>query len=168
MRTVMTSLLLGAAALTSGTAGAQQQINIFFPFDSAACATWSKYAGNNAIRQQYEFWILGLVSGHNYASPARQVPTGKLPAGEALYVQLDEYCKENPSSSVVGGAFRLIEQLRETIPATKPKAIPTKTEAAKAEAVKGEATKAAPVAPVKTETPKAAPAAPTAPTAPSK
>jgi hypothetical protein len=64
---------------------------------------------------------------------------------------------------VVGGAFRLIEQLRETIPATKPKAIPTK-----AEAVKGEATKATPVAPVKTETPKAAPAAPTAPTAPPK
>ena len=158
MRTVLTSLWLAAAALTPGTAAAQQQINIFFPFDSAACATWSKYAGNNAVRQQYEFWILGMVSGHNYASPARQVPTGKLPTGEALYAQLDDYCKENPGSSVVGGAFRLIEQLRENIPATKARPIP-----AKADAPKADAAKAAPVAPVKADAPKAAPSAPAAP-----
>ena len=134
MRTVMTGLLLAAAALTSGTAGAQQQINIFFPFDSAACATWSKYAGNNAIRQQYEFWILGLVSGHNYANPSRQVPTGKLPVGDQLYGYLDAYCHDNPNSSMVGGAFRLIEQFRETTVAAKPAVVPAKKEAAKAPA----------------------------------
>lgn len=118
---------LGPAAVLAQ----QQQVNIFFPFDNASCATWGKYAGNRAIRQQYEFWILGFVSGHNYANPARQVPTGKLPVSDQLYAYLDEYCHDNPNSSVVGGAFRLIEQFRETTPAAKPSAQPAKKEALK-------------------------------------
>lgn len=118
---------LGPAAVLAQ----QQQVNIFFPFDSASCATWGKYAGNRAIRQQYEFWILGFVSGHNYANPARQVPTGKLPVSDQLYGYLDEYCHDNPNSSVVGGAFRLIEQFRETTPAAKASAQPAKKEALK-------------------------------------
>ena len=140
--------VLSFIAATLATAGAhaqQQQINIFFPFDNASCATWGKYAGNRAIRQQYEFWILGFVSGHNYANPARQVPTGKLPVSDQLYAYLDEYCHDNPNSSVVGGAFRLVEQFRETAAAQKPQ---TPVPPAKKDAPK-DAPKAAPPAPVK-------------------
>ncbi len=125
---------LAATALAPAAAGAQQQVNIFFPFENASCATWGKYAGNRAIRQQYEFWILGFVSGHNYANPSRQVPTGKLPVGDQLYGYLDEYCHDNPNSSMVGGAFRLIEQFRETTAAVKPAVVPAKKEAPKAPA----------------------------------
>ena len=125
---------LTATALAPAAANAQQQVNIFFPFENASCATWGKYAGNRAIRQQYEFWILGFVSGHNYANPSRQVPTGKLPVGDQLYGYLDAYCHDNPNSSMVGGAFRLIEQFRETTVATKPAVVPAKKEAAKAPA----------------------------------
>ena len=75
LRVTLISLALSALAPLAATAQ-QQQVNIFSPFDNASCATWGKYAGNRAIRQQYELWILGFVSGHNYASPARQVPTG--------------------------------------------------------------------------------------------
>ena len=124
--TYLLNWLAPAAALAQ-----QQQVNIFFPFDNASCATWGKYAGNRAIRQQYEFWILGFVSGHNYANPSRQVPTGKLPVSDQLYGYLDEYCHDNPNSSVVGGAFRLIEQFRETTPAAKASAQPAKKEALK-------------------------------------
>ena len=144
LRFTLISLVLCALAPAAATAQ-QQQVNIFFPFDNASCATWGKYAGNRAIRQQYEFWILGFVSGHNYANPARQVPTGKLPVGDQLYAYLDEYCHDNPNSSVVGGAFRLIEQFRENTTAQKPQtpAAPAKKEAGK------DAPKAAPPAAVK-------------------
>lgn len=142
----LTVLSLALHVLAPGAVRAQQQqVNIFFPFDNASCATWGKYAGNRAIRQQYEFWILGFVSGHNYANPARQVPTGKLPVSDQLYAYLDEYCHDNPNSSVVGGAFRLVEQFRENASAQKPQtpAAPAKKDAPK------EAPKAAPPAPVK-------------------
>lgn len=117
------------AAIAAPALAAEQQINIFFPFDNASCATWGKYANNRPIRQQYEFWILGFVSGHNYANPARQVPTGKLPVSDQLYAYLDAYCHDNPNSSVIGGAFRLIEQFRETTLAAKPPAVPVKKDA---------------------------------------
>ena len=142
LRFTLISLALSALAPAAATAQ-QQQVNIFFPFDNASCATWGKYAGNRAIRQQYEFWILGFVSGHNYANPTRQVPTGKLPVGDQLYAYLDEYCHDNPNSSIVGGAFRLVEQFRETTPAAKPAVQPAKKEAVK------EAPKPAAPAPVK-------------------
>ena len=76
LRFTLISLALTALAPAAATAQ-QQQVNIFFPFDNASCATWGKYAGNRAIRQQYEFWILGFVSGHNYANPTRQVQIGR-------------------------------------------------------------------------------------------
>lgn len=147
-KTLMAAALAGACIALP--AFAQQQINIFFPFENASCTTWGKYAGNRAVRQQYEFWVLGFVSGHNYANPARQVPTGKLPVGDQLYAYLDNYCHDNPNSSVVGGAFRLIEQFRENTPAAKaaPVPAPAKKEAAKEpakDAVK-DAPKAAPAA----------------------
>ncbi len=132
MPKVLSALPLGFFLLTPPASMAQQQVNVFFPFENASCATWSKYAGNRGIRQQYEFWVLGFVSGHNYANPGRQVPTGKLPVSDQLYGYLDEYCHDNPNSSVIGGAFRLIEQFRETTPAQKPP--PAKKDAAKAAA----------------------------------
>jgi hypothetical protein len=115
--------LVAAAALAAALpAAAQQQINVFL-FEDSSCAAWMKTAGNKPLRAEYEFWIRGFVSGHNYANPARQVPTGKLPGGEQLYAYLDEYCHDNPNSSFVGGAFRLVEQYREATPAPKAPAV---------------------------------------------
>ena len=145
MRKYFSTAALTCMLLAPQAVPAQQQVNIFFPFENASCATWGKYAGNKAVRQQYEFWVLGFVSGHNFANQARQVPTGKLPVSDQLYAYLDEYCHDNPNSSVVGGAFRLIEQFRENIAAQKPQSSPPP---AKKEATK-DAAKSAPPATVK-------------------
>ncbi len=120
MRKFLSIMASIAAASLPPAAMAQQQVNIFW-FEDASCAAWTKSAGNRLIRLQYEFWIRGFASGHNYANPARQLATGKLPGGDQLYAYLDEYCHDNPNSSFVGGAFRLVEQFREaTVPAKSP------------------------------------------------
>lgn len=113
------------ACLLPGVAPAQkQQINIF-TFEDSSCGAWSKSAGNKLVRAQYLFWVQGFVSGHNFASPARQVRTGALPGSEVLYKYIDAYCKENPSLSFVGAAIALVEELRE--PIAPAKAPPAKT-----------------------------------------
>lgn len=109
-----------ACALTSATALAQQ-VSVY-AFEDPSCAAWVKTAGNRALRAQYEFWIRGFVSGHNYASPSRQVVFGDLPAGEALYDYLDKYCTAEPQATFVAGAITLTEQLRKPVAAAKPKA----------------------------------------------
>jgi hypothetical protein len=107
------------ACLLPAMAFAQkQQVNIFW-FDDASCNAWSKSATNKALRMQYESWVRGFVSGHNYANPSRQVKIGKLPGSAQLNQFLDAYCKDHPTQSFVGGAIALVQELRETVPATK-------------------------------------------------
>ena len=121
---ILLAMLLPAIAQARG-----QQVNIF-SFDDASCSAWSKTAGNKLVRAQYEFWIRGFVSGHNYANPAQQIKVGGLPGSNGLYQFLDQYCRENPSSSFVSGAIMLVEQLRERVAPVRP--APGKKEPAKA------------------------------------
>ena len=114
---VRTSVLL-AFLLPALAAAQKQQVNIFW-FDDASCSAWSKSANNKGLRMQYESWVRGFVSGHNYASPARQVKVGKLPGSLELNQLLDAYCKDNPTEPFVGGAIQLVEDLREPEPAPR-------------------------------------------------
>ena len=115
MKTLLGPALLVAALLPSlVSAQQQQQINVFW-FEDASCGAWAKSAGNKLLRLQYEFWVRGFASGHNYANPSLQIAVGKLPGGEALYGYLDQYCHDNPHSSFVGGAIRLVDQFRERV-----------------------------------------------------
>jgi hypothetical protein len=130
--------LLGAAALLALSLPASgatqgQQVNVF-TFEDVSCAAWDKSGGNKLLRAQYEFWVRGFVSGHNFANPSRQVKIGAFPGSDALYQYLDQFCRDNPSLSFVGGAFRLVEDLREPTPPSKPapaKSAPAKKEPAK-------------------------------------
>ena len=116
--------MIAALALTAATTGAPlhaQDVNIFWGED-ASCTAWAKTAGNKQLRAYYEFWIRGFVSGHNFASPSRQVGVGELPGSDALYDYIERYCAQNPKSSFVGAAIALTEQLRKPVAAAKPKA----------------------------------------------
>ena len=108
-----------AVLLLPLTATAQQQVSIF-AFEDASCAAWNKSKGNPAIRANYDFWIRGFVSGHNYADPSRQVT--ELPSSTGLHAFLDKYCSENASLSFVGGALKLVQDLRQPVPAKAPPA----------------------------------------------
>src|SRR4029077_4665559 len=129
VKTVLGSTLLLAALLPAIASAQSQQVNIFW-FEDASCAAWVKSSGNKALRAQYEFWIRGFVSGHNYARPSRQVKVGEFPGSDALQQYLDQYCRENPKTSCVGGAIQLVEQLLE--PAATARPLPSKKEPVKA------------------------------------
>ena len=114
------------AVLLPAIAQAQRQEVNVFAFEDASCNAWSKSGANKLLRAQYEFWVRGFVSGHNFASPARQVKIGAFPGSDALYEYLDRYCRDNPTLSFVGGAIKLVEELREPVAATsKAPATPT-------------------------------------------
>lgn len=127
MKTIYAMTALISLALPAIAAEPAQPINIIFSADNATCAAWMKSAGNKLVRAQYEFWARGFTSGYNYANPARQVAVGAFPGGEDLYRYFDQFCKDNPQQTFVGGAIQLIEQLHEaapgkTAPARKPPA----------------------------------------------
>ena len=118
-------LLFALAILCADAARAADAppINIVFSAENAACTAWTKSAGNATLRQHYEMWARGFVSGHNYASPARQVKVGAFPSGDDLYRYFDEYCRDHPQQSVVAAAIQLVEQLADSAqakPARKP------------------------------------------------
>ncbi len=123
------ALLLAAAAATA--AEPAPPINIIFSADNASCAAWAKWAGNKLIRQQYEMWARGFVSGHNYANPAQQVKVGAFPGGDDLYKYFDQYCRDNPQHTVVAAAIHLVEQLAAPAPAAKPAPAPERKQPAK-------------------------------------
>jgi hypothetical protein len=114
---IVGALMTTCAALAAETA---PPINIIFSADNAACAAWAKSAGNKLVRQQYEIWARGFVSGHNYAYPARQVKVGAFPAGDDLYKYFDKFCGDNPQQSFVAGVIQLVEQLAESAKTAKP------------------------------------------------
>lgn len=87
-------------------------INIIFSADNASCAAWLKSAGNPLVRAQYEIWARGFVSGHNYANPSHQIAVDVFPGGDDLYQYFDQYCKNNPQQTYVGGAINLVALLR--------------------------------------------------------
>lgn len=114
---------LAAALLASlpYTAAAQpkQQLNLF-AFEDSSCKKWAESRNDAYKRAYYEVWIRGFMSGHNFANPRMQVPTGGLPRDEGLHRALDDYCKLNPGSSIFDAAIWLATDLRTPTPAPAP------------------------------------------------
>ena len=118
MRTIPTiaaTVLASAAVIAADPA---PPINIIFSAENASCSAWAKAASNKLVRQQYEMWARGFVSGHNYANPAQQVKVGAFPGGEEFNQYFDQYCRDNPQHTFVAAAIQLVEQL--AAPAAKP------------------------------------------------
>ena len=118
MKVFLAALFFALAAPQPVQAAQTQEVHVF-TFEDSSCSLWMKSSQNNLIRGLYVSWIQGFVSGHNYATPERQVKTGKLPTGEVLFRYLDAYCKDNPSLSFVGAALALVQDLREPVAPSK-------------------------------------------------
>lgn len=115
MKQIFVAGWVACAALPGIAAGQGQQVNVF-AFEDASCRSWSKSAGNPGLRMQYESWMRGFVSGHNYANPVNQVQIGTFPGSDAVRAYVDAYCKENPQLNFVGAGIRMVEELRRPAP----------------------------------------------------
>jgi len=134
MKPLLEAVMLLVMSLPALAAAQGRQVDIF-TFEDASCAAWMKSSGNKGLRAQYEFWVRGFVSGHNYGNPALQVKIGVFPGSDVLYQYLDQYCRDNSTLSFVGGAIKLVEELREPVAAVKQapaKPAPAKKEPARA------------------------------------
>ncbi len=118
MKALLEAAVLLVMSLPALAADHGRQVDIF-TFEDASCAAWMKSGGNKGLRAQYEFWVRGFVSGHNYGNPALQVKIGAFPGSDVLYQYLDQYCHDNPTLSFVGGAIKLVEELREPVAASR-------------------------------------------------
>jgi hypothetical protein len=120
VKSILTIAALLLAAAPAIAADSAPPINIVFSADNASCAAWTKSAGNKLIRQQYEMWARGFVSGHNYANPAQQVKVGAFPSGDDFNQYFDQYCRDNLQQTFVAAAIQLVEQLSAPAPVAKP------------------------------------------------
>ena len=119
MKTFLGTSALMAALLPAVAAAQGQQINIIFTSENASCGAWLKSADNKLVRAQYEFWVRGFVSGHNFANQARQINLGVFPGGDALYQHLDQYCRDHPQNTFVDGTIQLVTALRDPVASKK-------------------------------------------------
>lgn len=132
MKTILVFAGTFLAVATAVAAQTAPPINIIFSADNAGCPAWTRSAGNKTLRQHYEMWARGFVSGHNYANPARQVKVGAFPSGDDLFQYFDQYCRDNPQQSFVAGAIQLVEQLADApSPAAPARKTPAKAAPAK-------------------------------------
>jgi hypothetical protein len=116
----LAATLLAALPYTA-TAQPKQQLNLF-AFEDSSCKKWMESRNDAYKRAYYEVWMRGFMSGHNFANPRMQVPTGGMPRDEGLHRALDDYCKLNPGSSIFDAAIWLATDLRQPTPATAPAA----------------------------------------------
>jgi len=125
----LAAALLAALPLAAA-AQSKTQLNMF-AFEDSSCKKWAESRNDQYKRAYYEVWIRGFMSGHNYANPRQQVPTGGMPRNEGLALFLDDYCKLNPGNSVFDAAIWLATDLRTSTPAPASTPAPKKDAAKK-------------------------------------
>jgi hypothetical protein len=105
-RCLVPSWLWLAAALLPALASAATPVKILGLADMS-CTAWKATKGDGERREPYTQWVRGFLSGHNYASQARQV--ADVSSGTvAMFV--DRYCTERPNDSIADAAMRMSDQ----------------------------------------------------------
>jgi hypothetical protein len=83
-------------------------------FGSASCAVWSgERAGKTLRSYAMEFWVLGFISGTNWASPADRKDLLAGMDADAMWSWLDNYCRLRPLEPLSASVVGLINELRQ-------------------------------------------------------
>lgn len=100
------------AILISGAAMGQTTIGV------PDCGKWV-----NSHTPSQEGWLYGFLSGINIAlSRENHDPLGQTKSGDQIKIWMDNYCRANPLSDVVVGAFLLFNELQlKAVAASKQK-----------------------------------------------
>jgi hypothetical protein len=75
----------------------------------SSCGKWIEVKDNPTLRNSFEQWVVGFISGANWASVgvmARPVDF------EAITVFVDQYCAQKPLDTVAAAAIALVNETR--------------------------------------------------------
>jgi hypothetical protein len=73
---------------------------------STDCGQWTQKPSNPR-----KAWLLGFMSGLNFANPSRSDALNKLSSADQIIVWMDNYCKDNPLNDVAVGGRELYAEL---------------------------------------------------------
>src|SRR6266705_1916680 len=75
----------------------------------SSCGKWTESKSIPQLHYQVKQWVLGFISGSNWARDEIQVTP---PDEQAVVAFVDKYCKNNPLQRVSSAAAILIESLQ--------------------------------------------------------
>jgi hypothetical protein len=75
----------------------------------ASCGRWLELRQNAAIHQAQRQWILGFVTGINWATSASDGPQAHPPDADAAATFVDAYCRNNPLHPLAMAASALVQ-----------------------------------------------------------
>ena len=109
MRIALAVLGISVLAVThqgTGAAAQDKAFRIYGP-TPGSCSKWT--AGSAAERQQYEWWLLGFVSGADHSNRSTR-PLRETNAA-AIAGSVGKYCAEHPQESIASAAVALVGEL---------------------------------------------------------
>lgn len=101
---LVTLVTLGVGVLTAAATAAPIKL---LGLADMSCVAWKGTRNDPERREPYLQWVRGFLSGHNYASQARQV--AEVSTG-TVEVFIDRYCAEHAAASVAEAAMRMSDQ----------------------------------------------------------
>lgn len=84
-----------------------------FNYQDSSCGAWVNSLDNHIVREHYNSWFRGFVSGYNFGSPDKLIESNKMPNKETLFLFIDKFCRENPLKQFTSAAFDLVKDLQE-------------------------------------------------------
>ena len=105
-----TSLLVFVLGIT--THGASAQNRAVYGAAMVSCGQWqqTRTNGDKGTEFQLQAWIDGYLSGYNVATTGADFLASK-PASVALYIWIDNYCRDKPLDVLVQAAGALKNEL---------------------------------------------------------
>ena len=98
-------LLIGSASY------AQQEGTVIIGAGSLSCGKWLEARNNPRMHDQFEQWVLGYMSGINWAAWTKKQKQADLPDAEAALAFIDQYCRNNPLDPIVAAAAALVQEI---------------------------------------------------------
>ena len=105
-------LLVASAFVAAPVLSGAQGVTVFIAGEgNVACGTYLQDRRANTEPQAYIYatWVRGFLSGFNYATPGRPMPS--IPQTDTVLAYLDKYCRDNPLQTLSTGAAYLAADL---------------------------------------------------------
>lgn len=103
-------MILLAVLLAQASPPPPQAVMIYGPQPPPSCGAWTSARAHREdfIANQYENWIMGLVTGFNFNGPplAREGPDV-----QALFAWMDQYCTAHPLDQMITAAIALSREI---------------------------------------------------------